>query len=498
MSPDPALAFMQSARAVVLVACCCVPWIAAGWGARAAASEGGRPNVVLISIDSLRADHLGSYGYPRATSPSIDRLASEGVLFEVAVSSTSWTLPAHASLFTGLPDSIHGCTRNTTSLALERRTLAEALREAGYRTAGFWSAPYLDPHFGMGQGFDDYVSCTGYDIAEDAPRGMEGEKAREWIGRVNKLSHTDVTSPRIVKKVTKWLDSHMERERPFFLFIHMWDVHYDYLAPSPYDTMFDPDYTGKIDGRKRSTPKRHRPPERDLEHLIALYDGEIAWTDHHVGALLDLLDERNLAERTIVVLTADHGEEFYEHGRFGHHSTLFEESIRIPLIVRQRGRLPAGSRIPELVRMLDIAPTILDLAGVKGLPDIMGRSLVPLLRPDGAAPRGIALSELVRPNANRTLTSIRSSAWKFVSRRKGQESIGLWDLRRDPSEERNLYGVDAALTAEARRTLNDTLEQLDRLRERHRLETPPGPREIPEDLERQLEALGYLKEEPDD
>ena len=487
---------MQFTDSVALRALWCVISIAVGASDGAAASEEVRPNVVLISIDSLRADHLGCYGYARRTSPSIDLLASEGVLFEVAVSSTSWTLPAHASLFTGLPDSIHGCTLNTTVLALERRTLAEALREAGYRTAGFWSAPYLDPRFGMGQGFDDYVDCTGYGVVEEVPPGKAGEKAPGWIRRANTLSHADVTGPRVVENVTKWLDS--AAEQPFFLFIHMWDPHYDYLAPPPYDTMFDPDYTGTMDGGQTARDPKQRPPERDLQHLIALYDGEIAWTDHHVGALLDVLDERKLAERTIVVLTADHGEEFWEHGRFGHRSTLFDESIRIPLIIRQRGRLPAGRRVSELVRMVDIAPTILDLAGVKELPDIMGRSVAPLLREDGASPGQIALSELVRRNADRTLIGLRTRAWKLVAGSGSQESIGLWDLRRDPAEERDLYGVDDALGAEALRALDDTLEQLGRLRERHRLATPPEPRELPEDLERQLEALGYLHEEPDD
>ena len=300
------------------------------------------PNVLLISIDSLRADHLGCYGYERDTSPNMDRLAREGVLFTQCSSSSSWTLPAHASLFTGLPISSHGCTA-AASLAEPRHTLAEAMRDGGYRTAGFWSGPYLHPRFGLNQGFEQYVNCASFDF--------EGKQLD-----VNKQSHADITNPKILEEVERWFAS--RPPGPFFMFVHMWDVHFDYIPPAPYDTQFSADYDGPVDG----TPPRERLEGQDLEQLIALYDGEIAWTDHHVGRLLELLAEQGVDEDTLVIVTSDHGEEFYEHGEFGHRKTLFEESIAVPLLIRYPRSLPAGLKVETATSLMDLAPTILDAA----------------------------------------------------------------------------------------------------------------------------------------
>jgi len=240
------------------------------------------PNVILISIDSLRPDHLGCYGHDRNTSPFLDRLASEGALFESAASSTSWTLPAHAALFTGMPDRVHGCMMNTLWLDRSRTTLAERFRSSGYRTAGFFSRPYLHPSFGLDQGFDRYQDCTSYS-------GETASGLKEGIRDLNRLSHGDLTNPTILREVTKWLDQ--DSDGPAFVFIHMWDVHYDYIPPAPYDTLFDPDYEGPVDGRNvgRTSRKPKGWTARDVEHLKALYDGEIRWTDDTIQKLFNLL-----------------------------------------------------------------------------------------------------------------------------------------------------------------------------------------------------------------
>ena len=202
--------------------------------------------------------------YSRETSPAIDALASEGVLFENALSSSSWTLPAHAAAFTALPDSVHGVEVTGSVLAPAHRTLAEALRDAGYSTVGFWSGPFLDPHFGLDQGFDEYIDCR-------TPFELEDGGSRRAI---NAISHEDVTGPRILESVRAWLERR-PAGRPFFMFVHMWDVHYDYIPPPPYDTLFDPDYEGPADGRD-VTRTLEASARRDVEHTIALYDGEIA------------------------------------------------------------------------------------------------------------------------------------------------------------------------------------------------------------------------------
>jgi arylsulfatase A-like enzyme len=437
--------------------------------------RGGPPNVVLVSIDSLRADHLGCYGYGRATSPTLDRLADEGVLFENATSSTSWTLPAHASMFTGLPNSAHGLDAPARVLSPERATLAEALQARGYRTAGFWSGPFLHPRFGLGQGFDHYVNCAGFAFDSD-PR------------RANDLAHEDVTSPRLVEEVTRFLDD--VGDQPFFLFVHMWDVHYDYIPPPPYDTLFDPDYDGPVDGRGVANALEDLAP-RDLEHLIALYDGEIAWTDRHLGLMLERLDELGLAGDTVVLVTADHGEEFFEHGLFGHRKTLFEESIAVPLVVRAPGIGRRGLRVAEPVGIVDLAPTILELAGVPPLADVLGRSLVPLLNghtPD--APGVEVVSELSRRES--LLLSVRIDDRKVILDRTTGEPIGYWNLAEDPGELKNLLETGVLDEPLARR-VQATNARLQALAERHALRAIEGP--LPTELEERLRDLGYIGED---
>ena len=205
------------------------------------ATEPAKPNVVLISVDTLRPDHLGCYGYHRATSPRIDQLAAQGALFENTISSTSWTLPAHAAMLTSLADTVHGCTDTDKRLEGHHTTLAECLATVNYATAGFFSGPYLHPAFGFAQGFETYLDCTAYPTLEARAR-----KDRDNLDMRLK-SQQDITNPRVYEQVSLWLKQN--HRRPFFLFVHMWDVHFDLIPPAPYDTMFDPNYTGTINGR---------------------------------------------------------------------------------------------------------------------------------------------------------------------------------------------------------------------------------------------------------
>ncbi len=447
-----------------------------------------QPNVVLISIDTLRADHLGSYGYERNTSPRMDRLAAEGALFESVVSSTSWTLPAHASLLTALPDEVHRCDRDSAVLAPARYTLAEALQAAGYRTAGFWSGPYLHPHYGLSQGFDHYESCAGFEVYQE--EDLEEFGPTGWVRqRAFQLSHSDISSPRLVTAMSDWL---LENgDAPFFVFVHMWDAHYDYIPPPPYDTMFtDPEYDGLVDGTGLSSGKFSLPPD-DAAQLVALYDGEIAWTDQHVGKMLDVLDELGLAGDTVVIVTSDHGEEFFEHDGFGHNKTLYEEAVRIPLIVRYPGVVPAGKRVPELASIIDIAPTVMDLVGLDPLPDVMGRSLVPSL--DGGPPSEapVALLELVAGGKRPAQVAVRTPDWKWISKREDGATIGLFDLEADPDEQNDLSASDPELLALARSAAKRARAALKELEALHPAGAAASPA-VPEELERQLRGLGYL------
>ncbi len=368
----------------------CVGLLAA-CGSEARPLAEGAPNVLLVSLDSARRDRIGA-----RVTPHIDRLASEGVVFEAASSTTSWTLPAHVSLFTGLADVAHGVDLDGHRASEDLPWLVESLSRAGYRTAGFFSGPYLEPRFGFARGFARYEAAYGDELraaweraeraeARLAERGTaattaEVEASTEASQALEQASHRDSSARRVTDAVLAELDEAARADQRFFVFAHYFDPHYDYTPPAPFDRRFDPDYTGAIDGRDFYTradvatfvPVTDAHPsgrarvvdERDLEHLIALYDGEIAATDEQLGRILVRLDELGLANDTLVVVLADHGDEFFEHDGIGHRRTLFEEVLAIPLVLRWPARIPPGARSSATVSIADVAATVLDAAGI--------------------------------------------------------------------------------------------------------------------------------------
>ena len=448
------------------------------------------PNVLLISVDTLRPDHLGCYGYDRNTSPNIDRLADEGALFENVISSTSWTLPAHAAMFTGLADTVHGAWDTDRQLAEQHVTLAERLREAGYATVGFFSGPTLYPAFGLGQGFETYIDCTSY------PE-LSAESAKtpgiEVGGELQSAAMADITSPRIYAAIRQWLAENARQ--PFFMFIHMWDVHFDFIPPSPYDTKFDPDYTGTVTGKNFIFDESINAdmPRRDVEHLIALYDGEIAWTDEHVGKILADLEALDLHDSTIVMLLADHGTEFFEHGSKGHRQTLFDEVVRIPLVVRWPGRIQPGLRIADQTRMMDVLPTLLDLLRMPSPTDVMGRSVAPLLFGDELDDKVLAISELY--TLGRGLSSYRRLDRKLI-RQEATDSWVVFNFRSDPGEQRPLQKMDNPLVSVMVREANEGRAWLAEFR--RKLGVGVSVPTLPAKVRSRLESLGYISGEADD
>jgi arylsulfatase A-like enzyme len=375
-------------------------------------SSAARPNIVLVSIDSLRADHLGCSGYPRPTSPRIDALAASGIRFAAAWSTTSWTLPAHVSLLSGRSLLGHGVSDSSDRIAPSVPLLAELLHGAGYVTAAVVSAPYLSARYGFARGFDHYDDATV----------SFGSHADSWRG---------ATSPRVHGAVEAWLRAH--RREPFFLFVHYWDVHYDYDPPRPFDTMFDPDYRGSITAADYYRNPAIRPgmDERDLAHIRALYDGEIRFTDEHVGRLLDLLSALGLDERTLVVLTADHGDEFFEHGRKGHERTLYEEVLHVPLVIAWPGTIRPGQVVREPVSIMDVTPTLLGVAGLPVPRGIEGeRLLSDGLR--GVGRRAPLVAELYRSFLTLQL-AVRDGPDKFIQSLKFPR-VEFYDLAADPGE----------------------------------------------------------------
>lgn len=313
-------------------------------------------NLILISIDSLRADRVGSYGNPHDTSPTIDRIGRQGVRFGNASSSSSWTLPSHMSMFTGRDVLGHGVISESDKLSPAVPTLAGRLKSAGLATAAIVSTPVLSAKFGFGHGFDSYDDQT-----IPAPNAFDAVK--------------DEPAPTVEKLATTWLREHASER--FFLFLHFWDVHYDYIPPPPYDTMFDPDYKGTVTGKdfyEDSAINKHLP-ERDVEHLLALYDGEIRWVDDHLARIFQVVDDLGLAGKTAIIITSDHGDEFFEHGYKGHGRTLYNEVTRVPLVMSVPG-LPGNQVVETPVSLVDLMPTALTMLGVETPAGLSGVDLL--------------------------------------------------------------------------------------------------------------------------
>jgi arylsulfatase A-like enzyme len=393
-------------------------------------------NVVIIGVDTLRRDHLGCYGYERETSPNIDRLADESVLFEDAVSQCPWTLPSFATVLTSLYPSQHGAGflkpgsgafGNRMSTAFP--PLAMMLLKQGYSTGAIVNAPALAPELGVDRGFEFYST---------APR---------WDERV-----ADATT----KDALNWIDEHLEG--PFFLFVHYFDPHLTYAPPAPYDTIFDPGYQGEIgkafDRESYSKMSEHLSRENDprvqadWNHIRALYDGEIAFTDEAVGELLNGLEKRDLRDNTLIVFLSDHGEEFNDHGGFEHGHTLYDELIKVPLMFSLPGQLPENVRVSQQVRLLDVVPTILSVLGIRPWTHLEGADLMPLISGEGEPksggasllPSGFAYSESMLYGTEKK--SVTAYPWKLIYDTVTEEEA-LLNLAQDPGEKTDLLHENA-------------------------------------------------------
>jgi len=389
-------------------------------------------NVLLISLDSTRRDLLSAYGHdaPHApgvpSSPHLDALAAEGAVMLDAYATTSWTLPSHMTLLTGQPEVVHAVEIDHLRPDPARSTLASVLQDRGYQTSGFFTGPYLDPRWGFAKGFDRYEACFGPALTDATARMKDAqerqkqaearrdfaaakaawEEARAAEQEVDTLSHRDVSSDTVVDRAIDAIEAANAADEPFFVFAHFFDPHYDYVPPAEHD-LFDPSYDGPIDGKEffvneaiskfAQTPSgRERVvDERGLEHVLALYAGELRWTDSEVGRLLAKLDELGLADDTLVIVTSDHGDEFFEHGGIGHRRTLHEEVVRIPMILRMPGVVPAGARVDGLVSNVDLFGTVLELLGFRAVQGVRSNSLAPLIRGDDDGADRTVLGRLV-------------------------------------------------------------------------------------------------------
>jgi len=424
-------------------------------------------NLLLISLDTLRADHLGCYGYQRPTSPFLDRLASQGVLFEQAYATSPWTLPSHASLFTGLYPSQHGVMTEELALPGDLPTLAEALRERGFATAGFVSGIFVGPRFGLGRGFERYLAIP--------TRAKSG-------GSATSLSATD----RVSAGGLEWLAA--RDGRPFFLFLHYFDIHSDYRPEPRFAEQFGKPYHGPVDGSTRQLLAFLRRQiafdADDRAHLVDLYDAEIRQLDQGLENLFAELRERGALEQTVVVVTADHGEELFDHGGVFHGQTQYQEMLRVPLVLVGPG-IPRGLRIDQPVSLVDLVPTLLTLLGAEMSPSVSGRDLAPLWQGGGAGwpERDLFAEANSTSEGGSPQRAVLRGRWKLVLHASGQRE--LFDLGGDPSERVNRAAAEPERTADLASQLTTRLGSVRK--------APALPRLSPA-MRKQLEALGYLRE----
>jgi arylsulfatase A-like enzyme len=432
------------------------------------------PNVVLVVIDTLRADHVGSYGYAQAATPRLDALAARGTRFAAARATSSWTLPSVASILTGRSAVEHGAERVGVALGQGQVTLAEALAGAGYETAAFSANVVLvTPEVGLAQGFDRFDVLERPAPADGAaPAGHVAERA--------------ATADVVTDTVLAWLKGRPDPSRPYFLYVHYFDPHASYAPPRAYAERFGVAADDPLLGRGQNLVLRGKlPPENVLATLRKLYDAEIAFTDHEVGRLLDGLGvEREGAPGSIVVVTADHGEEFGDHGGMEHGKTLFDEVLRVPLLIAGTG-LPGGRVVETPVSLVSIVPTLTELAGIQAPAEGRGSSLVSVLR-GGEVAAGPVFATLTPPSAKHRAAAVEGTAKVILD--SGFKAL-LFDVARDPGERTNIADADLVRS----RNLQLAIGAHNKAGYKARGAAPPEKQTLDADRRERLRQLGYVE-----
>lgn len=438
--------------------------------------EGGPPSFVFVLIDTLRADYLGVYGFEGDVSPTIDRIATESIVFDNAFSQAPWTKPAIASLFTSLYPEQHGVIahggryghRGDTTLrasALPQRavTLAERLRQAGYVTAAFVANPWIQRPLGFAQGFDVF----------DA-----------------KDSGNQIPASLILGKASAWLGQH-DRSKPFFLYVHLMDVHGPYDAPrSDYDALLGSAGLGEARPLTDGEAKRRKGylmrgggthgDDLALESWRASYAAGVRSVDRQLGVFFDEISRAGVLDDAVLIVTADHGEELADHGAWDHGGTLYEEQIRIPLVVRLP-EVRSGRRVDRVVSLVDLMPTVLALAGASEPMGVQGEDLGPILAGGDLPGSGTAYSSGVKWRPG--LRSVRTRDAKILESEGGRHL--LFDLEADPGE------TVPASSVEKQEELERLLAAYARRLE-HGLSFEPKAATMDRRTEQRLRALGYL------
>lgn len=428
--------------------------------------------VILVSLDTLRADRLGVMGCPRPLTPRLDALASEGTLFEQAVSVSSWTLPSHSALFSSVLPSDSGIHSDHTRVEPLQSMLAERFRNAGYRTAAFTGGAYVSARFGFSQGFEIY---------EDHDESREGGPER------------------IAAAALEWVRS--VRGRPFFLFVHSYEVH----SPFVHTTYAEAADAGRLarglSGEQVLDIQQGRLALTESERRYAtdLYDGDVARVDEVVGGLLETLRDEGILDQALLVVLSDHGEDLWDHEERispAHGHSLYQEILHVPLIVRAPGRVRAGARIRQPVSLLDVAPTLLEMAGLPADPSHQGTSLARSLRAGEEPESRLLYSEGIEYGPDRF--AVRAGNMKVIVAPMPDvvrnnvplevQALEVFDLASDPQERHDLSGRMDDPSRRALRALWTRLQK--RYKPFHEL---GGQETIPDELREQMRSLGYVR-----
>ena len=427
-------------------------------------------NILLISVDTLRADHLTSYGHDRPTSPNIDRLAGTGILFKQAISQSPWTLPSIASMHSSLYSSQHGATRSKTRLPDHVETLAEALQTRGYQTVAVVSHIFVNRNHGLAQGFEVFDESL--------------------IG-----GHQAVTSQDLTEHMVGYLEK-LEPGRPFFGWVHYFDPHFDYVRHPRFDLVREEDgplsgplSSGRLELKLRRAKAAGKTfPAHELAFVESVYDEEIAHTDEWIGALLESLRRLDLAKSTVVILTADHGEYFLERGRFFHGRDVYQALVHVPLIIG--GAVPEQLRGVEVARPIEVSSipyTAMALAGFPGS-DFQGQDLIQCASSESLPPRPVFTEGTHAAGTGKVgQRAVILSGWKLIQE-LNRKQYSLFHLPSDPAERRDLLIRPDDAIATVFERLKGLLADF----------PPSGAVEsesilLDDATRKQLEALGYVQ-----
>jgi len=426
-----------------------------------------KPNVILAVMDAVRPDHLSCYGYSRKTTPNIDKIAEDGLLFENAFSATSWTPPSHASIFTGMYPSQHGVLGKNLYLDEEIPTIAEIFSSKGYETLGICITPWVGSQTGLDRGFIKFISESSRGYLD----GFSHRLSLDWIifcleTDIRFMVYNWGKQARFFQEIKEWILNSQKRNKPFFIFVNYFDAHTPYAPPQPFKRRFE-----RIHNRNTNLEKirdifnsRHGYPyvakesevsEEEWDVLKSWYDGGIAYIDFFLGKFFDYLKERELYNNTFIAITSDHGENFGEHQLANHLFCLYDTLLHVPLIMRYPEHGSVGKRISSIVSHIDILPTLLGVSNIemKTNSNIKGVNMIPFENriyhkhicaeygPPVADINALKrLSPKVDPSIcnkyNKNLKCIRSNDFKYIISSDGREE--LYDLEKNPEESRNI------------------------------------------------------------